>query len=346
LRNAVSQGNRTIVFDVGGVIELARMVLVRGAFVTIDGFSAPPPGITLRGGALFIRGDDGAHDVIVRGIRVRGASMDGIAISSGAYNVVIDHVSVHGSGDGNLDITENAHDVTVSWSIFAAPTFDKNMLVKFNASRISLHHNLFTDSTQRNPLVSTDNAATPPSDTTADIRNNLVANWVGGSGTIVENGARVNAINNFYASPASTQRDQEQALFVNPPGSLSANLYTSGNFSGDLPAFAVNHVGDASSQFATSPIATEDTCLAAYRVLAEAGAQPRDSLDQQHASSIKLPSCAAVLVKSLYYHVLQRAAGEAEVQTWRGFLGDAPGAGRGRRCRAHASLRNSGRPVR
>jgi hypothetical protein len=71
------------VFDVGGVIELARMVLVRGAFVTIDGFSAPPPGITLRGGALFIRGNDGAHDVIVRGIRVRGAPADGIAVSPG-----------------------------------------------------------------------------------------------------------------------------------------------------------------------------------------------------------------------------------------------------------------------
>jgi hypothetical protein len=53
--------------------------------------------------------------------------------------------------------------------------------------------------------------------------------------------------------------------------------------------------------------------------------RPRDSLDQQHASSIKLPSCAAVFVKSLYYHVLQRAAGEAEVQAWLGFLGVVPG---------------------
>jgi hypothetical protein len=325
-RDAVAQGNRTVVFDVGGPIELVRDVFVKGAFVTIHGFSAPPPGITLRGGGLSIRGDLGAHDVIVRGIRVRGAPRDGIAITSGAYNVVIDHVSIHGSGDGNLDITETAHDVTVSWSIFAAPTFDKNMLIKYNARRISLHHNLFTDSTARNPLVSTDNAATPAPDTTADIRNNLVANWRGGSGTTVESGARVNAINNFYASPASTRNDQEQALFVNPPASMTANLYASGNFSGDPPAFAINHVGGASSPFAASPVATEDTCLAAYRVVAEAGVRPLDALDQQHTGSIGLLSCATVFVKSLYYHALQRAAGEAEVQAWLGALGSSPGA--------------------
>ena len=76
------------------------------------------------------------------------------------------------------------------------------------------------------------------------------------------------------------------------------------------------------------PVATEDTCLAAHRVVAEAGAQPRDALDQQHISSIKLPSCATVFVKGLYYHVLQRAASEAEVQAWLGSLGVAPGAAR------------------
>jgi hypothetical protein len=325
-RDAVSRGNRMVVFDVGGTVELVRNVLVRGAFVTIDGFSAPPPGITLRGGALFIRGDDGAHDVIVRGIRVRAAPLDGIAITSGAYNVVVDHVSVHGSGDGNLDITESAHDVTVSWSILAAPAVDKNMLIKFHANRISLHHNLFTDSTQRNPLVSTDDAATPATDITADIRNNLVANWGGGSGTIVEQGARVNAINNFYTSPASGPTDQGQALFVNPPGSMTVSLYASGNFSADPPAFAVNHVGQASGPFAASPVATEDTCLAAHRVVAEAGARPLDALDQEGMGAIGLPACATAFVKGLYYHALQRAAGEAEVQAWLGALGVAPGA--------------------
>ena len=106
LREALSQGNRTVVFDVSGDIVLQDYLYVRGAFITIDGFTAPAPGITLRNRGLVIRGSRGAHDVIVRGIRVRNSPLDGIQVSYGAYNVVIDHVSVHGSGDGNLDITE------------------------------------------------------------------------------------------------------------------------------------------------------------------------------------------------------------------------------------------------
>src|SRR5262245_8066784 len=133
--------HRIIVFDVGGTIELTSAVTVKGSFLTIDGFTAPDPGITLHAGALVIRGDKGAHDVIVRGIRVRDTPLDGIQVANGAYNVVIDHVSVHGSGDGNLDITEESHHVTVSWSILTAPTSKKNMLIKYNARNISLHNN-------------------------------------------------------------------------------------------------------------------------------------------------------------------------------------------------------------
>src|SRR5918992_3223496 len=71
LRDAVSKGHRTVVFDIAGDIVLKRTLQVRGAFITIDGFSAPSPGITLRRFGLSISGERGAHDVIVRGIRIR-----------------------------------------------------------------------------------------------------------------------------------------------------------------------------------------------------------------------------------------------------------------------------------
>ena len=93
-REAVKQGNRTVVFDVGGEILLGDYLYVLGAFITIDGSTAPSPGITLRNRGLIIRGNKGAHDVIVRGLRVRGSPIDGIQIAYGAYHVVIDHVSV------------------------------------------------------------------------------------------------------------------------------------------------------------------------------------------------------------------------------------------------------------
>src|SRR5262249_37566860 len=174
--------HRIIVFDVGGTIELTSAVTVKGSFLTIDGFTAPDPGITLHAGALVSRGDKGAHDVIVRGIRVRDTPLDGIQVANGAYNVVIDHVSVHGSGDGNLDITEESHHVTVSWSILTAPTSKKNMLIKYNARNISLHNNFFGFSEQRNPTASTDDAGTPATETTVDIRNNVIWDWGFGTG--------------------------------------------------------------------------------------------------------------------------------------------------------------------
>lgn len=332
LRDAVAQGHRTVVFDVAGTIELGSVVFVTGAFITIDGFTAPAPGITLRGGGLVVRGRDGAHDVIIRGLRVREASEDGIQIAYGAYNVVVDHVSIHGSRDGNLDITEGAHDVTVSWSILAAPASGKNMLIKYNAARISVHHTLFVDGAMRNPQVATDDAGTPATDTIADVRNNVVWNWGLGFGTRVQSAAWANAVNNLYASPASSRDDERGALrvctgecFEDPPGATAfGRLYANGNFSADPFDFAINGAGTEESAFAAAPVTTEDACLAAHAVVAGAGGRPLDALDEQHVSSVALPSCPAVLVKGLYYHALRRVAADAEVQDRLAVLGGTP----------------------
>ncbi|MGH7818700.1 MAG: pectate lyase family protein, partial [Candidatus Binatia bacterium] len=217
-RDAVSQGNRTVVFDVTGTINLLSAVSIKGGFLTIDGLSAPPPGVTLRNAGLRLS-DSTVHDVIVRGIRVRSpgindSSGDGISIKYGAYNVVIDHVSVHDCGDGSLDITKGAHDVTVSWSVFSGCA--KNMLIKYEASRVSLHHNVFVDSQYRNPWVNNLDDGTPAPDTTVDMRNNLVWNWGNsGGGTGAECGANVNVVNNWYSSPGTTPDRQAKALMVN-----------------------------------------------------------------------------------------------------------------------------------
>ena len=108
LREALNHGNRTIRFQVAGDIVLQDFLYVSSAYVTIDGTTAPPPGITLRAAGLVIRGAKGAHDVVVRGLRIRDSRIDGIQVSYGAYRVVIDHVSVSGSSDGNLDITSGS----------------------------------------------------------------------------------------------------------------------------------------------------------------------------------------------------------------------------------------------
>src|SRR5688500_4643946 len=74
LRDAISSGNRLIVFTVAGTIALESPLHVRGAFLTIDGGTAPSPGITIARHGLTIRGSDGSHDVIVRSLRIRGSA--------------------------------------------------------------------------------------------------------------------------------------------------------------------------------------------------------------------------------------------------------------------------------
>lgn len=288
LRAALAGGRRTIVFDVAGEIELLDHLYVGGAFVTVDGTTAPAPGITLKNRGLIIRGTRGAHDVIVRGLRIRGASIDGIQISYGAYNVVIDHVSIHGAGDGNLDITENSRDVTVQWSVFAEPAAGKNMLIKYHPSRVTLHHNLFVKGLTRNPNVSIDNDAPPATDTTLDMRNNVVWDWGVGWGSELHNGVRANVVNNYYASPASRAGDRRQALVVDR---ATARVHVSGNVSGD--GVDLSALGNEAAPLPAPPIDPEDACTAARAVLAGAGVRPLDALDQSYFSAITLPGCPA-----------------------------------------------------
>ncbi|HEU6449022.1 MAG TPA: S8 family serine peptidase [Verrucomicrobiae bacterium] len=68
LRDAVSSGNRTIVFDVAGMIFLQSPLIITNSYLTIAGQTAPRNGITVAGKMTEFTG---VHDVIVRDIRFR-----------------------------------------------------------------------------------------------------------------------------------------------------------------------------------------------------------------------------------------------------------------------------------
>jgi hypothetical protein len=298
LREALRGGNRTVVFDVAGEIPLAGYLYVQGSQVTIDGASAPAPGITLRGHGLAIHGTHtdffscgndchGVHDVIVRHLRVRGSIRDGIRIAHNARRIVLDHVSVQGSADGNLDISES-EDVTVQWSIFAEPAGDqKNSLIKYAPRRITLHHNLFTHARQRNPQIRVDDVGTPATQTTVDMRNNVVFDWLAGHGTLVWYGPWANVAANYYASPASAGGVQGQAIQVNHGG----RAWVSGNVAGDAAAGDVNDVGTETTPFPAPPVTTSSACTAAAGVLQSAGVRPLDDVDVHYVAAVTLAGC-------------------------------------------------------
>jgi hypothetical protein len=315
LRDAVSRGNRHVVFDVSGTIRLSDRIEVRGANITIDGFTAPKPGITITGSGLRLRGALGAHHVIVRGIRVRGAhskdSVDCITVTDSASNVLIEHVSTADCADGSIDVGHGARDVTVAWSILHNP--QKTSLVAYGGHRITMHHNLIIAGSTRNPYVtcgSNDPSgrnvchAGKATDTTMDFRNNLLWAW-GDHGIRVRHGAWANVVDNLLSSPGASSTVKKRGIIVcrgdgvetpetlgrcdNGDPSNGAYGYAAGNVS--LDGVDLSQAGNVKSPFPAPPVTTTSACVAAHAVASSAGVRPLDATDAAFVGALALPSC-------------------------------------------------------
>jgi lysophospholipase L1-like esterase len=183
LREALeSSGARQVVFEVGGVIDLAgASITVRHPFVTIAGQTAPAPGITLIRGELNIA----SHDVIVQHLMLRpgawgraprsGGDQDGLSTQAGAHHVIVDHCSFSWATDENLSIggprfdgadaaawrRATSHAITYSHnlvfeglahSVHPKGEHSKGTLVHDNASGILLLGNVYASNGERNAL--------------------------------------------------------------------------------------------------------------------------------------------------------------------------------------------------
>ncbi|WP_226467749.1 pectate lyase family protein [Luteimonas panaciterrae] len=135
-------GPRTIVFEVGGVIDLQRKtVKITEPYLTIAGQTAPQPGITLIRGGI----DIATHDVVIRHLRVRPGStglgklagVDFDAISTvAARDVIIDHCSLTWATDENL---------SASGPRFAAGANDSKNFAEATSHRITFSNNLIAE---------------------------------------------------------------------------------------------------------------------------------------------------------------------------------------------------------
>ncbi len=177
-----TKGPRTVVFEVGGVIDLGGKTLaIREPFLTIAGQTAPSPGIT------FIKGgiDIATHDVVVRHIRVRsgeagfpkksGKDFDSISTQGISYNIIIDQNSLTWGTDENLSASGprfvgdtpdewragTSRNITFSNNIIAESLaysthskieHSKGSLIHDNISNILIVGNLYAHNYERNPL--------------------------------------------------------------------------------------------------------------------------------------------------------------------------------------------------
>lgn len=280
LREALAKGNnQRIAFAAGGTIRLQSRLEIRGrSFITIDGSTAPAPGITLEGNTLYIRN---SHDIIITHIRIRNPVADGILVWDGSYNVVIDHCSVTNAGDENINITEDTHSVTVSWCIIGDTRPDsfafktKGMLIahyeKSPVTDVSIHHNLFINEFQRSPQISTAGIF--------DIRNNVIRDW-GSYGMRMRNGAQGNIINNIF----STSNNPQKAIVFE---SNAGALYIQGNQGPGTTD--VNLLSTTFNPFSVAPVTTNPVTEVEHEVLKGAGAFPRDAIDTLLAGPFYTP---------------------------------------------------------
>ena len=168
-------GSRIIVFEVGGIIDLAGEYLtVKSPFVTIMGQTAPSPGITLIKGTLAVR----TNEVIVRHLRFRvgegsGFNADGMS-TDGSYNVIVDHCSFAWGCDENLTATgprfegsnvdewrqNTSHSITFSNNIIAEGLLrsdyrngynSRGSLIHDNCTEITIARNIYASNWRRNP---------------------------------------------------------------------------------------------------------------------------------------------------------------------------------------------------
>ncbi len=315
LRCGLTEANRTIVFDVGGVIRLEKPITIGKSFIVLDGATAPIP-VTLKDFGLRIRGID-AHHITIRHLRIRDAGVaaqsqpegDGIQVAGGTHDIVLDHISVSNSWDGNIDITQaGTKNVVVEHSILARPSGSagddgKNMLLGNLATRISLSHNLFFEGKERNPQFTFDdngqdaNGFSEDTGTSLDMRNNLIWNW-GNYGTRIRYGAHANVMSNLYGGNRADAQDAlrvcdgggNESLCENPALN-KARAYVAGNL---VLGSAVNPNSESTKPSPFEALlsdAAERPCDGAREVVASAGARPLDSIDASFIARIDLSSC-------------------------------------------------------
>lgn len=235
LRDAVSKSNRRIVFDVAGDIVFPQAALdqlaIHKSFLTIDGFSAPAPGITLVNQGIAImdasfgagaRPHNDVHDIIIRGLTVRkngvgnqyalevslGYSSFRDATTQRPYNIVVHHCYFDGATDDQINFA-GARNSTFCWNVVNAPrASNQNFWLGGGSEFLSFHHNVCGPYSWRNPLVAQTgniNDHRQAKELIVDWRNNVVINGsmaVDGKGTSLMSyawlGGKANFIGNYY----------------------------------------------------------------------------------------------------------------------------------------------------
>lgn len=262
---AQATGPRTCVFRVGGTINLNSDIVVRetNSFLTIAGQTAPGGGVQLKNWGLNVTG--GAHDVVVRYLKIRkgtdqspedinnecnGILIWGSSAAGPTRNVIVDHASVSWVCDDSVQTYSRATEVTVQWTLIGegltgddyrnsvgkAANSKGGLIAGTGTWRRTYHHNLYVHTGSRNPYAKGQATAIP----VLDFRNNLVYNWNACHGNVAigenhENSTQgndasinVNFVGNVYVAGPNSPSSTSSCWFGRL-GGQSTKIYISDN---------------------------------------------------------------------------------------------------------------------
>ena len=211
LRDAVSQPNRIVVFDVGGVIRInSRIVFAKNLYVA--GQTAPGEGVTVYGDGVSFSGSD---NIIVRYMRFRMGAVgtkdkDAAGIANG-QNMIFDHCSFSWGQDENFSVNWDnkgtaPQNITLMNSIVGQGLMTHSAGGLMQADNITLYRILLVDNSTRNFKVKGKNQYV----------NNLVYNW------------KNYAYNMGGDSQGTSYVNIENNLFINGPA-VGGDALTGGN---------------------------------------------------------------------------------------------------------------------
>ncbi len=173
LRDAVSQSNRIVVFDVSGVIKINSRIIFKSNLY-VAGQTAPGEGVTVYGNGVSF---SGASNIICRYLRVRmghggDSGKDCAGIANGT-NMIFDHCSFSWGLDETFSINSDGGalgDITLQNCIFGQGLLSHSAGGLMQADNITLYRNFYCDNSTRNNKVKGKN----------QYANNVVYNWQNG----------------------------------------------------------------------------------------------------------------------------------------------------------------------
>jgi len=205
-----ASGPRICVFRVSGTITLKTAIRVKTPSLTVAGQTSPG-GVQLRGsgepegdwGVWFV---NGAHDIVVRHLRVRmGGNLKHDAGNNllcygtaepGVHDVIFDHCSVSWGSDTQLDWYGSFVDrATFQWNLIGECFMGQHIGGNRAPKNITLHHNLYANVGSRTPLMQHADVF--------DFRNNVIYNWSGNNASVfgqfaLNSSAFGNVVNNLW----------------------------------------------------------------------------------------------------------------------------------------------------